>query len=92
MLRQPAAPQLSYQSHLLQINGHAYAAVRNRDKIGSIHWDGGITGMLDDSADHALMIRSGPADVNVRIAAHWFCDPVNCRHAIAAAIETALAA
>jgi hypothetical protein len=92
MLRLPTAPQLSYQSHVLQISGYARAALRNRDKIGSIHWDGGTTGMLDHSADHALIIRCGPADVNVRIAAHWFCDPLSYRHAIAAAIETAVAA
>jgi hypothetical protein len=92
MLRQPTAPQLSYQSHVLQINGYVYAALRDRDQIGSIHWDGGSTDMLDDSADHVLMIRTGPADVNVTIAAHWFRDPTGYQHAIATAIETALAA
>lgn len=92
MLRQPTAPQLSYQSHVLQINRYVYASLRDCDQIGLIHWDGGSTGMLDDSADHVLVIRGGPADVNVTIAAHWFRDPTGYQHATVAAIETALAA
>jgi hypothetical protein len=91
LFRQPAAPQLSYQSHVLQINRYVHAALHDRGQIGSIHWDSGTTGLLDDSADHLLMIRSGPSDVNVTIAARWFRDPTAYRHAIAAAIETAIA-
>ncbi len=48
--------------------------------------------ILADSADHAMMIRSGPSDATVKILAHRFNDPAASRHAIIAAIEEALGA
>jgi hypothetical protein len=45
-----------------------------------------------ETDESSTMIRSGSADVTVKIAAHWFRDPTGYRHAILAAIETALAA
>lgn len=46
--------------------------------------------MLTDSADHTILIRSGPTDVVVTIPAPWFRDPAASRHAIGAAVEDAL--
>jgi len=90
MLRQPAPQQFSYQDHIVQIDRMVHEALRRHNRFGSTHWDGGNITMLADSADHSLMIRSGPADAIVTIRAHWFRDPSSHRHAIDVALEEAL--
>src|SRR5258708_21624375 len=89
MFRQPTTPQLSYLEHQAKIDRYVQQVLRERDRIGSTHWDNGTPEMLD--GDHMLMIRSR-GDVNLTILAPWFCDPTFYRHAIWAAIETSLSA
>jgi hypothetical protein len=88
--KQPIPQRLSYQDHVIQIDRMVHDALRRRNRIGSTHWDGGTMDMLTDSADHTILIRSGPADVVVTIPAPWFRDPAASRHAIGAAVEEAL--
>ena len=92
MPRPPIPQQLSYQDHVVQIDRVVHDALRRHDRIGSTHWDGGTMSMLADSADHTILVRSGPTDVTVSIPAHWFRDPGASRHAINAAVEEALTA
>lgn len=91
MLKQPIPQRLSYQDHVRQIDRMVHDALRRRNRIGSTHWDSGNTGILADSADHMILIRSGPTDVMVSIPASWFRDPGASRHAIGEAVEEALA-
>ncbi|MGO9946568.1 MAG: hypothetical protein ACLPWG_06960 [Steroidobacteraceae bacterium] len=91
MPRQPIPQQLSYQDHVIQIDRMVHDALRRRNQIGSTHWDSGNVAILSDSADHMILIRSGPTDVMVSIPAPWFRDPAASRHAIGAAVEEALA-
>ena len=89
MLRQPTAQQLSYLASQVQIERYVQQALRDRDQIGSTHWDNGTPDMLD--TDHVVMICSR-GDFYVTILAAWFRDPTGYRYAIEAAIESALAA
>jgi hypothetical protein len=91
MPKQPIPTRLSYQDHVIQIDRMVHDALRSRNRIGSTHWDSGNRGILADSADHMILIRSGPSDVMVSIPAFWFRDPSASRHAIGAAVEEALA-
>jgi hypothetical protein len=91
MPKQPIPIRLSYQDHVIQIDRIVHDALRRLNRIGSTHWDGGNMGMLADSADHTILIRSGPTDVIVSIPAPWFRDPAASRHAISAAVEDSLA-
>jgi hypothetical protein len=52
----------------------------------------GIWPSRPNSADHTMLIRSGPTDVTVWIPAPWFRDTGASRHAIGAAVEDALSA
>src|SRR5258708_28862577 len=72
MFRQPTTPQLSYLEHQAKIDRYVQQVLRERDRIGSTHWDNGTPEML--GGDHMLMIRSR-GDVHVTILAHWFCHP-----------------
>ena len=53
---------------------------RRHNRRDAIALDGGRMEMLADSADHALRIPTGPANVDVVIPAHWFLDPDRYRH------------
>jgi hypothetical protein len=92
VLKQPIPERLSYQDHVIQIDRMIHDALRCRNRIGSTHWDGGNMAILADSADHTILIRSGPTDVIMWIPAPWFRDPSASRHAIGAAVEDALSA
>jgi hypothetical protein len=91
MLKQPIPVRLSYQDHVIQIDRMVHDALRRSNRVGSTHWDSGNISILADSADHMILIRSGPTDVMVSIPAPWFRDPAASRHAIGAAVEEALA-
>jgi hypothetical protein len=90
MPKPPIPTRLSYQDHVKQIDRMVQNVLRRRNRIGSTHWDSGNAAILADSADHMVLIRSGPTDVMVSIPAPWFRDPAASRHAIGAAVEEAL--
>ena len=79
---QPTRQQLSYQRRGVQLVQLAQGVARRHNRRDAIALDGGRMEMLADSADHALRIPTGPANVDVVIPAHWFLDPDRYRHAI----------
>jgi hypothetical protein len=86
---QPTRQQLSYQRHAVQVVELAQGVARRHNRRDAVTLDGGRMEMLTDSTDHTLRIRTGPANVDVVIPAHWFLDPDRYSHAIETVIESA---
>ena len=84
--------QLSYQQHAVRVRSVAHGVMRRHNRHDTVTLDGGRMEMLSDDADHSLRIPTGPANVDVVIAANWFLDPDRFCRNIEAAVESAFRA
>jgi hypothetical protein len=82
--------QLAYQQHVVRVRNLAHGVMRRHNRHDAVTLDGGRMEMLPDDAAHSLRIPTGPANVDVVIAANWFLDPDRFRRDIEAAVESAL--
>jgi hypothetical protein len=72
---QSTKQQLAYQQHVVRVRKLAHGVMRRHNRHDAVTLDGGRMEMLPDDAAHSLRIPTGPANVDVVIAANWFLDP-----------------
>lgn len=76
MPRQSTSTPAQYLNRQAKIARIVQRSMDRHGKIGSSSWDDGTIDLLPDSADHKVLIRTGPKDIVVAILAHWRRYPI----------------